>query len=137
MMTRIGSKQFNRGTSTGVLIQVLSQKSRYYSTEKNIYLKEKNVLLIRILHTYSMDVFPRDALRLEFNPDCDDMIFAAEFHSEDRGVTTPADSLFMLDDDLAGADIDKYRNLVPATLAQGVELCLERFGIKKNTFDEL
>jgi hypothetical protein len=60
------------------------------------------------------------------------------------GLNTPAESLFMLDDDfsglatglefLPGADIDKFRHLVPASLAQGVESCLRRCGIDKNEF---
>lgn len=85
-------------------------------------------------------------LHLQFNPDCDEMIFVAAFNSDDPGINTPAESLFMLDNDFAGlalgleflpgADIDKFRNLVPATLAQGVESCLRRCGIKKNGMDE-
>lgn len=78
------------------------------------------------LDTYSMALFPQGALHLEFNPDCDEMVFVATFNDEDPGINTPAESLFMLDDDFAGlalglefldgADIDKYRHLVPATL---------------------
>ena len=69
------------------------------------------------------------------------MIFVAAFNDEDPGINAPAETLFQLDDDFAGlalglefiegADIDKYRHLVPATLAQGVESCLRRCGIKK------
>lgn len=66
----------------------------------------------------------------------------AAFNSEDPGANFPAETLFQLDDDFAGlalgleflpgADIDKFRHLVPATLAQGVDSCLRRCGIKKN-----
>jgi hypothetical protein len=69
------------------------------------------------------------------------MIFVAAFNNEDPGINTPAETLFQLDDDFAGlalgleflegADIDTYRHLVPATLAQGVESCLRRCGIEK------
>jgi hypothetical protein len=91
---------------------------------------------------YSMALFPQGSLHLEFNPDCEEMIFVATFNSEDPGINTPAETLFQLDDDFAslalgfefleGADIDKYRHLVPATLARGVESCLRRCGIEKN-----
>jgi hypothetical protein len=91
---------------------------------------------------YSMAVFPQGSLHLEFNPDCGEAIFVAVFNSEDPGLNTPAESLFMLDDDLVGlalgleflpgADIDKYRHLVPASLAQGVESCLSKCGISKS-----
>ena len=62
----------------------------------------------------------------------------------DPGINTPAESLFELDDDLVGlatglefldgADIDLYRNLVPTSLAQGVESCLEKCGIPKTDY---
>ncbi|KAH7407449.1 spherulin-1A [Cadophora sp. MPI-SDFR-AT-0126] len=93
-------------------------------------------------NTWGMAVFPQGSLHLEFNPDCTDMIFIAAFNSEDPGANFPAETLFQLDDDFAGlalgleflpgADIDKFRHLVPATLAQGVDSCLRRCGIKKN-----
>ncbi|KAH8897338.1 spherulin-1A [Thozetella sp. PMI_491] len=112
------------------------------------FVAETGARKIRNEHdTYSMVVFPQGALHLEFNPDCEEMIFLAAFNSEDPGINTPGESLFFLDDDfvglalglefLPGADIDKYRNLVPATLAQGVETCLKRCGIKKNEVSEV
>ena len=108
------------------------------------FVAEAGVRKIRSEHQqYSLAVFPQGALHLEFNPDCEEMIFIATFNDEDPGVNTPAEMLLQLDDDFAGlalgleflpgTDIDKYRNLVPATLAQGVESCLKRCGIKKNT----
>jgi hypothetical protein len=107
------------------------------------FVAETGARKIRNEHnTFSMVVFPQGTLHLEFNPDCDEMIFVAAFNSEDPGINTPGESLFMLDDEfsglalglefLPGADIDKYRKLVPATLAQGVESCLRRCGIEKN-----
>jgi hypothetical protein len=107
------------------------------------FVPEAGARKIRAEHqAYSMALFPQGALHLEFNPDCDEMIFVAAFNSEDPGINTPAETLFQLDDDFAslalglefleGADIDKYRHLVPATLAQGVESCLRRCGIEKN-----
>lgn len=108
------------------------------------FVAETGARKIRNVHnTYSMVVFPQSALHLEFNPDCDEMIFVAAFNSEDPGINTPGESLFMLDNEfsglalglefLPGADIDKYRDLVPATLAQGVvESYLRRCRIEKN-----
>jgi hypothetical protein len=94
------------------------------------------------LNTFGMALFPQGALHLEFNPDCEEMIFVAVFNSEDPGLNTPGESMFMLDDEfsglglglefLPGADIESFRDLVPASLAQGVESCLKRCGIAKN-----
>lgn len=106
------------------------------------FVSEGGVRKIRNEHQrYSMAVFPQGALHLEFNPDCEEMIFVATFNDEDPGINTPAESLYQLDDDFAGlalgleflegADIDKFRHLVPTTLAQGVESCLRRCGIAK------
>ncbi|KAF1964816.1 RmlC-like cupin [Bimuria novae-zelandiae CBS 107.79] len=107
------------------------------------FVTETGTRKIRAEHsTYSMAVFPQGALHLEFNPDCDEMVFVATFNDEDPGLNTPAESLFLLNGNFAGlalgleflkgADIDKFRHLVPATLAQGVESCLRRCGIAKN-----
>jgi hypothetical protein len=71
------------------------------------------------------------------------VIFVATFNHEDPGTNTPAETLFQLDDFaglalalglefLEGADIERYKHLVPATLPQGVESCLRRCGIEKN-----
>lgn len=107
------------------------------------FVTETGARKIRHEHApYTMAVFPQGSLHLEFNPDCDDVVFVTAFNSEDPGINTPGESLFMLDDDFAalglgleflpGADIDVYCHLVPATLAQGVESCLRRCGIRKN-----
>ncbi|KAH6674910.1 RmlC-like cupin domain-containing protein [Halenospora varia] len=106
------------------------------------FVSETGARKVRNVHsTYSMVLFPAGSLHLEFNPNCEPMTFVAAFNSEDPGINTPAESLFMLDDDLVGlatgleflegADIDLYRHLVPSSLAQGVESCLVKCGIKK------
>jgi hypothetical protein len=93
-----------------------------------------------------MVLFPQRSLHLEFNSDCEDMVFVAAFNHEDPGINTLTETLFQLDDFFAslalglefleGADIDRYRHLVPATLAQGVEDCLRRCGIEKNKVEQ-
>jgi len=60
------------------------------------------------------------------------------------GINIPAEMHFELNDDLAGlalgsefllgADIELYRNLVPGSLARGVESCLEKCGIPKSDY---
>jgi hypothetical protein len=48
------------------------------------FVAETGARKIRNEHnTFSMVVFPQGALHLEFNPDCDEMIFVAAFNSED------------------------------------------------------
>ena len=109
------------------------------------FVTETGARKVRNVHsTYSMVIFPRGSLHLEFNPNCEPMTFVAAFNDEDPGINTPAESLFKLDDDLVGlatglefldgANIDLYRNLVPSSIAQGVESCLLKCGIPKTDY---
>jgi hypothetical protein len=92
-----------------------------------------------------MALFPQGSLHLEFISNCGEMILVAAFNNEDQGISTPAETLFQLNSDFAslalglefseGANIDKYRHLVPAILAQGVESCLKRYEIEKNAVE--
>ncbi|KAL8763857.1 MAG: hypothetical protein Q9184_000453 [Pyrenodesmia sp. 2 TL-2023] len=99
----------------------------------------------RIIHntlgTHQMTVFPQGALHTEFNPNCDDAMFVAGFASEDPGVQSIAQTYFGLDPDVIeaatgndftfeGEDVDKFRNLIPANVALGVESCLKKCQIK-------
>lgn len=93
------------------------------------------------LATNQMTVFPQGALHTEFNPGCDDALFVAGFASEDPGVQQAAQTFFGLNDDIVeaalgqdtfhGADLDKFRSLIPPNVAQGVEKCLSQCHISK------
>ena len=93
------------------------------------------------LDTNQMTVFPQGALHTEFNPNCDDALFVAGFASEDPGVQQAAQTFFGLNDDIVeaalgqdtfdGADLDKFRSLIPANVAEGVEKCLNQCHISK------
>ncbi|GAB7363700.1 hypothetical protein MBLNU230_g4268t1 [Neophaeotheca triangularis] len=94
------------------------------------------------LSKFQMTVFPQGALHTEFNPDCEDAVFVAGFASEDPGVLQAAQSLFGLGEDVVkaalavdafnGADLDEFRQLIPANVALGVEQCLAKCGIAKS-----
>lgn len=71
------------------------------------------------------------------------MVVVEPFSDDDPGLNAPAESLFQLSDEfiaptfgsldvLDGREIERFRNLVPATVALGVETCLRRCGITKN-----
>ena len=94
------------------------------------------------LGTNQMTVFPQGAVHTEFNPECEDALFVAGFASEDPGVQQSAQTFFGLNDDIVtaalggqdtfdGADLDKFRSLIPANVAEGVEKCLSTCGISK------
>jgi hypothetical protein len=107
------------------------------------YVLENGAPLIRNrLDKYQMTVFPQGSIHTEWNPDCTDAVFVAGFASEDPGVQQSAQRLYDLDDDVLqaafandftfdGRDIDQFRNLIPANVANGVESCLAKCGISK------
>lgn len=89
------------------------------------------------LETMQMTVFPLGALHTEFNPDCTPATFVASFASEDPGVQQEAQTFFGLQEDVIraavgngfafeGKDIEKFRELIPANVALGVESCLKK-----------
>ncbi|KAI4127161.1 MAG: hypothetical protein LQ338_003338 [Usnochroma carphineum] len=93
------------------------------------------------LGTHQMTVFPQGALHTEFNPNCDNAIFVAGFASEDPGVQQGAQTFFGFDQDVVeaavgndftfeGKDVDKFKKLIPANVALGVESCLKKCQIQ-------
>lgn len=95
--------------------------------------------IINTVKTNQVTVFPQGALHTEFNPDCEDAVFVAGFASEDPGVQQAAQTLLGFEDDiveaalgsLSGQDLEKWRAMVPANVALGVESCLKKCGIQK------
>lgn len=93
------------------------------------------------LNKNQMTVFPQGALHTEFNPGCTDAQFVAGFASEDPGVQQAAQTFFGLDDDIVeaalgqdsidGSTLEKFRSIIPANVASGVEKCLKQCNIKK------
>lgn len=92
------------------------------------------------LNKWEMTVFPAGALHTEFNPDCTDAVFVASFPNEDAGVLQMAQAFLGLEDEIIeavvdgaisvdGKDLDKFRPLIPANVALGVESCLKKCGI--------
>lgn len=87
-----------------------------------------------------MTPFYQGSIHTQFNPDCSDVTFVASFASEDFGTGQVLDQTFAFTDDIiaasfgqaiAGENIDAVRNIIPASIALGVETCLQRCGIKK------
>ncbi|KAK2032388.1 RmlC-like cupin [Colletotrichum zoysiae] len=94
------------------------------------------------LGPFQMTPFYQGSIHSQFNPDCEDAVFVASFAAEDFGTGQVADSTFAFSDDLiaatfgqsiAGADIDRVRKAIPASIALGVEECLKKCNIKKRS----
>lgn len=87
-----------------------------------------------------MTPFYLGSVHTQYNPDCKAATFVASFASEDFGTGQIADETFALSDDVIaatfgqsinGADIDKVRGAIPASIALGVEKCLKKCKIDK------
>jgi Cupin len=92
------------------------------------------------LGPFMMTPFYQGSVHTQFNPDCTPAIFVASFASEDFGAGQIADETFAFTDDVInaafgqvfqGKDIDMIRGAIPASIAKGVEQCLQTCGIKK------
>ncbi|KAI0158307.1 spherulin-1A [Xylariaceae sp. FL1272] len=100
-----------------------------------------------LLNKYQFTVFPQGAMHTEFNPDCEDAVFVAGFNNVDPGVQQSAQTFFGLRPDIIqaalavdainGADIETFKGMIPANVAQGVESCLKKCGITKNAKRDL
>jgi hypothetical protein len=94
-----------------------------------------------LLSTFQATVFPQGAIHTEFNPDCEDAVFVAGFNNVDPGVEQIAQTFFNLRPDIInttlgsgfvnGEDIESIKNMLPANVAAGVELCLKKCGKTK------
>ncbi|KAG9245240.1 RmlC-like cupin domain-containing protein [Calycina marina] len=90
------------------------------------------------LSAFQMTPFYQGSVHTQFNPSCDNATFIASFNSEDFGTGQVADELFAFDDMVVqaafgqaidGADVDKFRKNIPASIAKGVSECLTTCGI--------
>lgn len=95
------------------------------------------------METFQMSVFPQGAIHQEFNPDCEDAVFVASFNNQDPGVNAIAQNFFGLESNVVeatlggpitfnGADVDTFRDVIPANIALGIDACLDRCGIQRN-----
>ncbi|KAK3688407.1 RmlC-like cupin domain-containing protein [Podospora appendiculata] len=93
------------------------------------------------VNAFEMTPFYQGSVHVQFNPDCTDAVFVSSFNSEDFGAGQIANETFAFGNDVVaatfgqsinGADIDKIRAAIPASIALGVEECLMKCNIKKN-----
>ncbi|KAK2048313.1 spherulin-1A [Colletotrichum somersetense] len=128
------------------------------ATELNVIVKGRLVTNFQVengvepiantMNTFQMSVFPQGAIHQEFNPDCEDAVFVAGFNSVDPGVEQVAQTFFNLRPDVVsatlggvqtidGADLESFREHIPANIALGIDACLKKCGIKRNAKRDL
>ena len=104
------------------------------------------------IDTFQMAVFPQGSMHLQYNPDCEEAVFVGAFNSEDPGTSTIAQNFFNLrpaaveatlgGPPLAfdGADLETFKDSIPANIALGIEACLQKCNIdrkKKRDINDL
>lgn len=102
----------------------------------------KRRVITNTIEKFQMTPIYQGSIHTQFNPDCTDVVFIAAFNSEDFGTGQVADGTFAFSDDviaasfgqtIAGADIDTVRKAIPASIALGVDECLQKCGIPKRS----
>lgn len=92
------------------------------------------------LKTNMMTPFYQGSVHTQFNPDCAPATFVASFASDDFGAGQVVDEAFAASNDviaatfgqsIRGKDIDRVRAAIPKSIAEGVDKCLQKCGIKK------
>jgi oxalate decarboxylase/phosphoglucose isomerase-like protein (cupin superfamily) len=93
-----------------------------------------------ILGKYQATVFPMGSIHYQQNPTCNQAAFVAGFNNNDPGRSDIVTNYFMLDDDIIepslgfptqinATTLDKWRSKLPASLAAGVDSCLQACGL--------
>ncbi|RFU26878.1 hypothetical protein B7463_g9449, partial [Scytalidium lignicola] len=100
----------------------------------------KRRVITNTLHPFELTPFYQGSVHTQFNPDCTNTTFIAGFNNEDFGTGQVPDELFAFTDDVVsaafgqaidGAEVDKFRAAIPASIALGVEQCLKKCHISK------
>ncbi|KAH8821559.1 RmlC-like cupin domain-containing protein, partial [Xylogone sp. PMI_703] len=90
-----------------------------------------------LLNPFDMTPFYQGSVHTQFNPDCTPTTFVASFNNEDFGTGQVPDELFAFDADVVsaafgqaidGADVEKFKSMIPTSIALGVESCLAQCG---------
>jgi Cupin len=100
----------------------------------------KRRVITNEVNTNQMTPFYLGSVHTQFNPDCTPATFVAAFDSEDFGAGQVLDELVSFSTDVVeaafgqavdGANVDTFRQLIPTSIANGVEACLQKCGIAK------
>lgn len=122
----------------GVLQTEIVPENGVFNTPGNITSGRR--VIKNTINQFEMQPFYQGSVHSQFNPTCDPAVFVASFNSEDFGASQVIDELFAMSPNVVtaafgeavdGADIDKFKSAIPASIAKGVGECLAKCGIKK------
>jgi hypothetical protein len=90
-----------------------------------------------VLNKFEGTVFPQGSIHFQFNDNCEKATFVASLNSEDPGTSQVAQNFFALNAGVVnatlgfpktidGKNIEEFRKIIPANLAQDVDNCLAK-----------
>lgn len=96
------------------------------------------------VYTWEMVTLPQGSIHWEFNDNCEPLVTANAFGTDDPGILNVANAFFHLNaavvnatlgfpSDLNGAPIGTFANSIPPSYALGVDACLQRCNIKESS----
>ncbi|KAK7709515.1 hypothetical protein SLS57_008720 [Botryosphaeria dothidea] len=114
-----------------------------FIVENGLVAEGQNAEAAGTLGKFGGAVFPIGSIHYQFNPTCDNATFVATLNSEDPGTSQVAQNFFGLNGDIVqatlgfpeqldGANLESFRNAIPANVALGIEQCLKTCRIPKN-----
>jgi len=112
-----------------------------YVLENGLVAAGQNPEIAGTLNKFEGTVFPQGSIHFQFNDNCDKATFVAALNSEDPGTSQVAQNFFALNAGVVnatlgfpktidGKNIEEFRKMIPANLAQDIDVCLAR--CKKN-----
>ncbi|KAH8689233.1 RmlC-like cupin domain-containing protein [Phaeosphaeriaceae sp. PMI808] len=108
-----------------------------YVLENGLVKAGQNPEIAGTLNKFEGTVFPQGSIHFQFNDNCDKATFVAALNSEDPGTNQVAQGFFALNAGVVNAtlgfpktinntNIEDFRKMIPANLAQDVDVCLAR-----------
>ncbi|OAL44959.1 RmlC-like cupin [Pyrenochaeta sp. DS3sAY3a] len=108
-----------------------------YVLENGLVKAGQNPEIAGALNKFEGTVFPQGSIHFQFNDNCEKATFVAALNSEDPGTSQVAQNFFALNanvldatlglpNTIDGKNIEEFRKLIPANLAQDVDTCLAR-----------
>ena len=86
------------------------------------------------LSKFQMTPFYQGSVHTQFNPNCEPATFIASFNAEDFGAGQVLDETFSFDGDVVaaafgqaipGEKVKDFKDKIPASIAEGVQQCLD------------
>jgi hypothetical protein len=108
-----------------------------YVLENGLVAPTENPEVAGTLKQYEGTVFPQGSIHFQFNNNCDKAVFVAGLNSEDPGTNQVAQGFFALNagvvnatlgfpKEINGKNIEEFRKMIPANLAQDIDVCLAK-----------